>query len=77
MEVTRSRLAKQGLPYIELGMQWDVDTPEDFMRYRQLNNEGLYSEATNSLTLTRLPARSATFWSATPTTRIWRRIVAE
>ncbi|MGJ0483340.1 MAG: TIGR04282 family arsenosugar biosynthesis glycosyltransferase [Methylomicrobium sp.] len=38
MGITRSRLATQGLPYIELGTQWDVDTAEDFMRYRQLNN---------------------------------------
>lgn len=36
METTRARLATLGLRSVELAMQWDVDKPEDFARYRRL-----------------------------------------
>ncbi|WP_374089229.1 TIGR04282 family arsenosugar biosynthesis glycosyltransferase [Methylomicrobium lacus] len=38
MEVTRARLAALGERHVELKPQWDVDTAEDFARYRKLIN---------------------------------------
>jgi rSAM/selenodomain-associated transferase 1 len=34
---TRVQIDKLNLQYFELGMQWDVDTPDDLIRYRSLS----------------------------------------
>lgn len=62
MQLTRARLAAQGLRHVELNSQWDVDTAEDFARYRELAGEAKNEafQNTNSPALTKLPAKSAT-----------------
>ncbi len=39
MDITRARLAAMGQTYVELARRWDVDTAEDFARYRQLQGD--------------------------------------
>jgi glycosyltransferase A (GT-A) superfamily protein (DUF2064 family) len=34
---TRVQIDKLNLQYFELEMQWDVDTPDDLIRYRSLS----------------------------------------
>lgn len=40
LELTRARIKQYNLRYQELKQQWDIDTPEDLERYRQVLSQG-------------------------------------